>query len=134
MDASSLSSWTIILSMVQARTGGNGCRLSLLPIKGRLLLTKLAVAVLQAWQCCRPGELSLCPWPLDMHDHMLILNSAAPQAPNQRAPPATSPKSCMSERDSLQRATSSSTVLSTTTRSTSGGRSHAKPMAGFMMK
>ncbi|KAE9004406.1 hypothetical protein PR003_g17966 [Phytophthora rubi] len=58
MDASLLSSWTIILSMVQARTGGNGCRLSHLPIKGRLLLTKLDVAVLQAWQCCRPGSVA----------------------------------------------------------------------------
>ncbi|KAE8888086.1 hypothetical protein PF003_g27996 [Phytophthora fragariae] len=134
MDASSLSSWTIILSMVQARTGGNGCRLSHLPIKGRLLLTKLAVAVLQAWQCCRPGELGLCPWPLDMHVYMLILNSAASHAPNQRATTATSPKSCKSERDSLQRATSSSTVLSTSTRSTPGGRSHAKSMAGLKWK
>ncbi|KAE9034787.1 hypothetical protein PR001_g9592 [Phytophthora rubi] len=55
-----------------------------------------------------------------MHVYVLILISAASHAPNQRATTATSPKSCKSERDSLQRATSSSTVLSTTTRSTSG--------------
>ncbi|KAE8977096.1 hypothetical protein PR002_g25121 [Phytophthora rubi] len=111
---------------------GVGYRFS--PIKGHLLLTKLAVAVLQAWQCCRPGELGLCPRPLDMYVHVLILNSAASHAPNQRVATATSPKSCKSERDSLQRATSSTTVLSMTTRSTSGGRSHAKPMAGLKRK
>ncbi|KAE8958963.1 hypothetical protein PR002_g30700 [Phytophthora rubi] len=94
--------------MAQARTGANGCRLSLLLTKGCLLLTN-------PWQCCRPGDLGLWPWPLDMHAHVLILNSAASQAPNQRATTATSPKSCKSERDSLQRATSLSMVLSTTT-------------------
>ncbi|KAE9263497.1 hypothetical protein PF008_g32352, partial [Phytophthora fragariae] len=67
--------------MVQARTGGNGCRLLDLSIKGRLLLTKLAVTVLQAWQAWGVGLMSLAIGYASLHAYSQFRCVARTQPP-----------------------------------------------------